>query len=102
MIMNKIIAKGKYHGNKIVVECFIQDGSLIIELNNEFDELVQQDFEHRLESLDPLGGTYYPPSDSLLAALAVLESQFFDDEPEITVEGDIGEIPTYERKDLVY
>lgn len=102
VMLLKIIAKGKYHGSKAVAECSLQDGSPIIEVDGEFNEWIQEEFETKLEKPDPLGGTYYPPKDSLLAAFSVLQSSFFDDEPETTVEGDIGQIPTYNLEDIVY
>lgn len=100
--MNKIIAKGKLHGNETTVECFIENGSPVIEIDGESNPRMQEIFEAALKNPRPLGGTYYPPVDSLLAALSVMESQFFDNEPEITVEGNIGTIPTYNVEGIVY
>ena len=58
-----------------------------------------------LKKAPPIGGTYYPPENSLLSAYSVLESLFFDENAKvkITIEGDIGKIPIYDDvKDAVY
>ncbi|SNX53040.1 hypothetical protein [Thermoanaerobacterium sp. RBIITD] len=101
--MSKIIAKGKYLGVERQVECFLEDGFPIIELDGEYDEQVQNRFNELLKEVPALGGTYYPPENSLLAAYSVFENTFFDDSPiEIKTEGDIGKIPTYDVDDIVY
>jgi hypothetical protein len=93
--VSKITAKGKYLGSKITVECFPEDGSIVIELDGQYDKLIQDRFNKLLKIAPVMGGTYYPPEDSMLAAYSVLESTFFDDgsQVEIKVEGDIGSIP---------
>lgn len=92
--MPKITAKGKYLGVERQVECFPEDGSIVIELDGEFDEAAQTDFNSLLKTAPAMGGTYYPPEDSMLAAFSVLQSTFFDDSSvELEVEGDIGSIP---------
>ncbi len=101
--MSKIIAKGKYLGVERQVECFLKDGLLIVEIDGEFNQEAQNDFIIKLKKYPALGGTYYPPENSLLAAYSVLENTFFDDSPiEIKTEGDIGKIPTYDVDDIVY
>lgn len=100
--MSKITAKGKRNNIYKEVECFMEDGSIIVEVNGEFDEDVQSQFDHLLKNAPAVGGTYHPPANSMLAALAVLESAFFDSLPEIQIEGDIGEIPTYDIEGVVY
>ncbi len=99
---NKIIAEGEVNGVRRHVECFMENGSPIIEVNYEFDEEEQERFEKLLKTPPALGGTYYPSSGSLLAAYAVLQQKYFDDPREVKIEviGDIGEIP-YE-KDVIY
>jgi len=90
--MSKIIAKGKYLGVERQVECFLKDGLLIVEIDGEFNQEAQNDFIIKLKKCPALGGTYYPPENSLLAAYSVLENTFFDDSPiEIKTEGDIAE-----------
>lgn len=102
--MSKIIAKGLYLGRECIVECFLEDGFPIIELDGEYDEQVQNRFNELLKEAPALGGTYYPPENSLLAAYSVLESVFFDDGsiPTIEAVGDIGKIPTYDIEGIVY
>ncbi len=103
--MEKIIASGKYLGVETTVECFMEDGFPIIEVNGEYDEKLQSEFNQLLKKAPPIGGTYYPPENSLLSAYSVLESLFFDENTKvkITVEGDIGKIPIYDDiKDAVY
>ena len=73
-------------------------------IDGEYDETIQNKFNQLLKEAPAIGGTYYPPENSLLAAYNVLESIFFDDNSsvEIKTEGDIGKIPTYEIDDIVY
>ncbi len=102
--MSKITAKGKLLGRETIAEAILIDGSIQIKLNGEFIEEVQNHFNQLLNSAPVMGGTYYPPKNSMLAAYSVLESAFFDsDSPvELKVEGDIGKIPTYNIKGIVY
>ncbi len=101
--MAKIIATGKRFGVSQTIECFMEDGAPIIEVNGEYDETIQEYFNHLMETPPAIGGTYYPPQGSMLAAHSVLEFAFFDDRNVIIkVEGDIGEIPVYDGEDIVY
>jgi len=102
--MAKIIAKGKYLGIVREIECFIEDGFPIIEVDGEYDETIQSNFNQLLKEAPAIGGTYHPPENSLLAAYGVLESTFFDEGSpvEIKADGDIGKIPIYEVDDIVY
>lgn len=102
--MGKIIAKGKILGFERVITCTLVDGYPVIEVDGEYDEDIQSIFfDALLKNPPPIGGTYYPPADSMLAAYSVLQSKFFDmgSPVEIEVEGDIGEIPTPED-DVIY
>lgn len=102
--MAKIIAKGKYLGVDRRVDCFMEDGLPIIELDGEYDEQVQSAFNQLLKEAPAMGGTYHPPENSLLAAYSVLESIFFDDGSPVQIEtdGDIGKIPINDVEDAVY
>jgi len=102
--MPKIIAKGKYLGVERQVECFLKDGLLTIEIDGEFNQEAQNDFIIKLKKCPAIGGTYYPPENSLLAAYSVLENTFFDEGSavEIKTEGNIGKIPIYDGDDIVY
>jgi len=102
--VTKIIAKGKYMQVERQAEVILEDGFPIIELDGEFDEQVQDRFNQLLETSPPMGGTYHPPKNSMLAAYSVLESTFFDEGSPVALEvdGDIGTIPTYDIDDIVY
>lgn len=102
--MSKIIARGKCLGIERQVECTLKNGIPIIEIDGEYDEAVQSNFNQLLKKAPAIGGTYYPPENSLLAAYSVLESVFFDDGSIPTIEaiGDIGKIPTYDIEGIVY
>jgi len=102
--MGKIFAKGNYLGVERQVKVILEDGFPIIELDGEYDELVQSKFNELLKQAPAIGGTYHPPENSLLAAYGVLELTFFDEgsTPEIIVSGDIGIIPTYDIEGIVY
>ena len=99
--MGKVIASGIYFGNRITVEVVLEDGTLLILMDGEFEV---PDIQKRLDELikvqPAMGGTYFPDENSLLAAYNVLKHTFFDTLEEIIVEGDIGEIP-YE-KNMIY
>lgn len=96
--MAKIIATGIHFCDRITVEVTKEDGTLVItECGLELPEL-QKDFDECIEHQPPMGGSFYPKPDSMLAAFNVLQHTFFDTLEEITVEGDIGEIPYEEGK----
>jgi hypothetical protein len=93
-----ITARGKYIGIDRLVKCFEISGLLVIEVDGERRKDIQARFNQLVADAPTLGGTYYPPPGSMLAAYSVLESAFFDmgSPVRIRVEGDIGEIPTYD------
>ena len=64
--------------------------------DNESPEL-QKHLAECIEKQPAMGGTYFPEPDSMLAAFNVLNSIFFDSLEEISVDGDIGEIPYEEN-----
>ena len=67
--------------------------------NSQEDKLLEDELLELLETPKSIGGTYYPPADSLLNAMNILQYHFFDEPTdEITVEGDIDEIPFEEGK----
>lgn len=93
--MGKIIAKGKKYGHDFTVE-FEQNKVLF---NDNEDEFLEEEFFKLLENPKAVGGTYYPPVDSLLNAHNILRYHFFDEPTEeITVEGELEEIPYEEGK----
>lgn len=102
--MSQINAKGKLDRVEVNVQVILEDGLPIIEVEGEFDESVQKRFNELLKSAPSMGGTFYPQSNTLLAAFSVLESTFFDEGVPVVMEsvGDIGEVPTYDIEGIVY
>lgn len=100
--MARIKAIGKRNGIEMDVEVFMEDGSLLISISGDYDETLQEEFNELLKNVQPIGGTYYPQPNTLLAAYSVLQLSFFDNIVDVEVIGDIGEIPTYEGDDIVY
>ena len=93
--MGKIIAKGKKYGFKLIVE--FELGKVLF--NGKKDELLEDELLELLEKPKSIGGTYYPPVDSLLNAMNILQYHFFDESTdEITVEGEIEQIPYEDGK----
>lgn len=78
--MKKIIANG--------IEVELIDGELIVE-----PEDYQEQFDEMLRHQTPMGGTYYPPTNTLLAAYNVMKNMFFDTEVDVEVIGELEEIP---------
>lgn len=98
--MGKVIASGIYCGDRITVEAVVEDGTLLILMDEKEVLDIQKRFDELIKVQPAMGGTYFPDENSLLSAYNVLQHTFFDTLEEITVEGDIDEIP-YE-KDIVY
>lgn len=98
--MSKITAQGKFRGTIIIVEVTLEGNEQIVRVNEEIDEDFQRYYDKLMESPPPMGGTYYPPEDSLLAVYNILENALFDEAPRIEVDGVLEEIP-YE-KGLIY
>lgn len=98
--MAKIRAKGRINGYEYEVECQDIEDGLQIDFDGEEIEHLEQRFREELNKRHAVGGTYFPPQESMINALNVLRYYFFDAEPTITVDGDIGEIPG--EKDVVY
>lgn len=88
--MGKITATGKKYGFKLTVEFELNK----VLFNGQKDKLLEDDLTELLENPKAIGGTYYPPFDSLLNAYNILRYHFFDEPTEeITVEGELEEIP---------
>lgn len=98
--MGKVIASGIYCGNRITVEAIVEDGTLLILMDEEEVPDIQKRFEELIKVQPAMGGTYFPDENSLLTAYNVLKHTFFDKLDEISVEGDIGEIPF--EKGVIY
>lgn len=95
----KITAVGKMLGIDVTVTCTLKDNIPMIqvegELPSEVIELLQDRFNSKLKDPPAMGGTFYPPENSMLAASGILQTRFFDRGTlkELTVDGDIGKIP---------
>jgi hypothetical protein len=102
--MPKVTATGIYQGNRISVEAFKKAGSILLLVDGFAHAEIQNDFQEKLLTAPAMGGTYHPDPNSLLAAYSVLESSFFDKGTpvEVKAEGDIGTIPTYNIRGIVY
>lgn len=98
--MGKVIASGIYCGNRITVEAVVEDGTLLILMDEKEVPELQKRFDELVKVQPAMGGTYFPDENSLLAAYNVLQHTFFDALKKISVEGDIGEIPN--EKGMVY
>lgn len=98
--MGKVIASGIYCGNRITVEAIVEDGTLVILMDEKEVPDLQKRFDELIKVQPAMGGTYFPDENSLLAAYNVLQHTFFDTLEKISVEGDIDEIPN--EKGMVY
>ncbi len=96
--MGKVIATGIYFGHRITVEAIFEDGMIVILVDEMEVPHIQEHFDELVKVQPAMGGTYFPDENSLLAAYNVLQNTFFDTLEEISVEGDIGEIPYEEDK----
>jgi hypothetical protein len=95
--MARIVATGKYLSDRITVEVTQEDGILVITTDGKEVEELQKHFDECVSKQPAMGGTYYPEPDSMLSAYNVMNNNFFDELEEITVDGDIGEIPYEEN-----
>lgn len=96
-----IKAVGKISGREFTVHCKMIDGEVCVLFNHQEHPLLERRFRAELEQRHPVAGTFYPEVESLTNALEVLRYYFFDAEPTITVDGDIGEEIPYED-DVIY
>jgi hypothetical protein len=99
--MTTIKATGKKSGKDLDIVCEV-DGDVI-----DFTFNGQKNIGFELEILfrtnqTAIGGTYWPQT-LPLQIVAVLRNGFFDRDPDITVEGDLEEIPEpAEEKGAIY
>lgn len=99
--MAKITATGTHAGYQLEVTVEMSDGELLVDFDGDEDIFLEKEFRTELEKRYPVAGTFYPEVESLTNALEVLRFHFFDDEPTIQVDGDIGEEIPYED-DMIY
>lgn len=95
--MDKVTATGIYLENRISVEAFKEDGSILLLVDGLEQKEIQNDFGQKLLNAPAIGGTFYPEPDTLLAAYTVLERNFFDKLEKIDVQGELEEIPNGEN-----
>lgn len=91
--MAEIRAQGTRAG---IQECVLVTditGTPVIWVNGESEARSQGRFEALMKTCRPMGGTYFPPVGTMLAALSVVEQSWFDDTVNAEVNGDIGTIP---------
>lgn len=105
--MSKIIATGYIFGSKETIEITLEDERLVVvckssELSSELQRAVEDMLKKCIETVNAVGGTYYPPKNTLQAAFNGLQNNFFDEreKPKITVEGELEPIPY--KEDRVY
>jgi len=94
----EIEATGIYFGNQISVKAFEEDGSVMLLVDGLESESIQADFRSKMINAPPIGGTFYPEPDTMLAAYTVLEQSFFEKVISLTVTGKLGVIPFDEGK----
>lgn len=95
--MNKLIATGFLNGYEIEIEVELINKKLIIN-----EPMLQSDLNYHLENAKPIGGTYYPPQNTLLAAYNVLNYGFFDVGSNVKIEV-IGELEKISNiDDVIY
>lgn len=94
--MGKIIATGIYCGHRITVEATLEDGTIVIQTDEQEVPEIQKRFDELVKVQPAMGGTFFPDEDSLLSAYNVLQNTFFDTLEDISAEGDVGEIPMEE------
>lgn len=70
----KITATGQKDGK--TVKLVYEDGEFTF--NGGFNALYEQEIEWHRRAGHPVGGTYFPPKDSPLNLLNVIENYFFD------------------------
>lgn len=92
--MAKITANGTFHGVMTEVTCTDGEDGLVIDFDDQENGQMESIFRRELGKGHAMGGSFHPERESMLNALNVIRHYFFDDEPEIQIDGDIGEIPT--------
>ena len=101
--MNKIIVKGKLPPlGKTTVEVELKDGELIILFDGLDDDISEYIFRQELSRQHPIGGTYYPPVNSLMNALNVLRTRMFESVESVEIIGDIGTVPFEDGNNNIY
>lgn len=72
------------------------DGEITVLFDGKKDPMQQEMLDLRVNYAPPMGGTFYPEPGTMLAYYSVFEASGMD----ISVDGDIGEIPS--EDDVIY
>lgn len=91
--MDKVTATGTLFGQTIKVECEKRDGDLVLDFDGRENAFFEKIAREGLEDVRPVGGTYFPPANSLLNAYNYFQYYFFDKLTSIEIEGEIEEVP---------
>lgn len=98
--MSKIIATGKFFGSLAKFEITVNAEKLYIDCKTEVlskkrQSIVEEHLANCIKTAEAIGGTYYPPENTLTAAYVGLQNGFFDSKRnvEIKVEGKLEPIP---------
>lgn len=92
--MAKITAAGLYGGEYYRIECEGEDGNYSLRFNGGEDPGMEAVLRIFLAGEYPIGGSYYPPKDSMLQVYGILSEHFFEmAHPYVKIEGDIGTVP---------
>lgn len=101
--MAKITAKGKLLGREITCTATDkQGGGYELQFDDGLpepekrQEAYEKRFAYAIKWQRPIANGWVPPGGSMIEAWNALRGGFFDAEPEIDIEGDIGTIPQEE------
>ncbi len=95
--MSKITAKGE----DLTLTIEELDGSITVLFNGVEDDLLLENLNEIAANSPPMGGTFYPEPGTMLSYYNALKNGFFFDWlTDVTVDGDIGEIPC--EPDCIY
>ena len=92
----------RYMGVEVVLTVTEKDnGEIEIETDEEVTHPARERFKQAMESSHAIGGTFWPEPQTILNAIGIIESGFFDAMPwerKIKISGEVGEIPHEEGR----
>lgn len=95
--MSKITAKGE----DLILTIEEKEGSITVLFNGMEDDKLLENLNEIAANSPPMGGTFYPEPGTMLSYYNALKSGFFADWlTDVTVDGNIGEIPC--EPDCIY
>lgn len=93
--MSKIIADC---GELIITVEETENGIIVYDTNRKL-KLLKEIFDRYIPLIEPIGGTFYPEKDTMLGYYFLLKEGLYSNMvKELTIEGDIGEIPHEEGR----